>query len=271
MRSYFSFVLLAGLSAWAQSATTEQRAARVQELGRETVIRNEDDAKRLTREKAEANLAEICSIVREQVLESLNEGANAEQLLSAMQAVLGPKPYFSSGPVVYFADLNGVKTVVTGYDWGYGGPISPDVRVTIEGYRNVGFDYELAAEASPIFYETGQIFDNESLNLAQVDSPRSNEMWLLARGAVVGASAHRERMRIYSFDGYAFHKLWTSGDRYVEKPTVDLTQDSVAIESEGLAGQRYLDVLHLTDGGVVASSPVPVQPVPPPPDATLKK
>ena len=262
-RSLFSPVLMVLFASglWGQSsqrpvgAVELARAAEVKKLGEEITAHSVEDAKRLTKESFEAHFSEIRSIVDQEILDALNRDDRPESVLEAMRTVMGGKSAFGQGPFAYAANLNGVKTFVAGFDYGYGLAI-PTVKVVIDGYRKVGTSYEKAADTDAELNGCGLI-------LEPLNSPRLNETWFLAHGYVVGASGQWQLMRMYSFDGYAFQQVWSAGHTQMETPVVEIGKDTVTITYNRARdyGHRLRLMLHLTFGGVIESAtPLPANP-----------
>ena len=223
----------------ASGDVTSQRAERVKSLLNEIVIQRDGDFERITEEYAESHISEIRSIIQEHVLEALNRSDKPDGVRRALKDVRGAlEPSY-----VYFADLKGVTTVVAAFELRWGGAL-PDRRGILLGYRKTGLAYELAAEAS-VEYD---------LTLEKLNSPRENEMWLLAWGGIKYIFGHIEQVVLYSFDGYQFKALWVGGGQNAE---VKIMRDEVTVDymvsrnpynlTEG--ARMFRDTVRLTSGG----------------------
>ena len=212
-----------------------------------------DGSRVVARDYAEARLSEARRIVQEQVLETLGQSENPEDVHEAVKAILPERTNINKNagrPFVYSSNLKGVKTFVVGYDWAYGPTAIPGVEVVIDGFRKTGLAYELAAE-------TDGRLEGCALTLDRLDSPRTNEAWFLAHASIVGASHYVERIRILSFDGYQFKQLWTSiGEPWME-PAIKITREAVTIDYCGYSGAcepKFQETILLTSGGPVGST-----------------
>jgi hypothetical protein len=255
MRGYLTIaqtlLIAALLSGQVEGTVRLERAARIKRLSEEIWSRTAEDGDRVTKAYAAAHLSEIRQIIREQVVETLQTSEDPEVVRQAVRAILPTEPWANGGLVfVNSSALQGVKTFVLGYDWEYGGLGIPNKKVMIDGYRKAGLSYELAAE-------TGDALNGCTLELIQLDSPRLNEMWLLAHAKVRGASAIVEYMRIYSFDGYQFKELWAPPWEPRKEPTFKITKDAVTISYCPYIMECrpfYQDAILLTNGGLVVST-----------------
>ena len=161
-----------------QSTAQLLRIQRIKRLTDEIWIRTPGDSKRVTKEYVEERLSQMRKVVQDQVLEMLNHSERIEDLRESVTALFKEADLWhdSGRPIVYAADLQGLRAIVVGYSWAYGTRGIPSSRVFIDGYRKTGQTYELAAE-------TGEsLGDCCALALDRLDSPRLNEAWFLAHG-----------------------------------------------------------------------------------------
>jgi hypothetical protein len=230
-----------------------QRIQRVRTLLRELTPTNNDEYRRITPAFREDHLGEIRNLVQSGILESLKTSDDAQAIGKVLQSYIDSNE-LGSGQFIYHYQLGGIKAIVIGYAVRFGGAAISSVRVIIDGYRNTGSGYELAAE-------TGQALEDCTLKMAQLVSPRPNEAWFLAHGQVqYGGSVYKEVIRIYSFDGYKFDDMWAP-EAPKENPKFEISKDSVVVTYDGpnlgnLGFHQPVleDTVHLTANGAVVTT-----------------
>lgn len=177
----------------------------IRALQRELAPVNNEEYGRITPDFKESHLTEIRKSIQSEVLAALRVSDDADALgkLSQMlHSQIDPNNHFQEDSMVaHRVGIGGFTGVVVGYPLYYGSGVFPTTRVVIDGYRNTGGGYELAAE-------TGIALENCGLVLTQLPSPRPNEAWFLAHGHLYGNQVYHEVARIYAFDGYQFKELW---------------------------------------------------------------
>jgi hypothetical protein len=247
MRAALAAPLLLGAALCRAQGSAQDRANQFKELAAEMHHEPGDPAPAiLTQKKFDDLLSRMRGIVQEEVLDTLNRTDKPEDARAAVRSLLGEDPYRNKElPYVYSSNLQGLKVVVVGYY------ITPDSgpEVMIDGFRKAGLTYELAAE-------TGGSLSLCILRLDQLDSPRSNEAWFLARGPVVMASRAVEKLSIYSFDGYEFKGLWNAAGVW-RRPEIKITQDTITVvhyDDNDTEQPVYKDTIRLTTGGLVVST-----------------
>jgi hypothetical protein len=93
-----------------------------------------------------------------------------------------------------------------------------------------------------------------------LDSPISNEVWLLVAGQVAGFMGNLERARVFAFDGYSSREVWAPEDRQNMRITVKGDRLSAAFlgpKVDRFGGDRQdgmVEELQLTPAGVITTS-----------------
>jgi hypothetical protein len=235
------------------SPADAQRIQHVNMLLRELTPQNNEEYTKITPVFKKSHLDEVRQVVQAGVLGALSKGDDPEAVGQVLRSYVD-SDRLGSGEFVYRNEVAGVKTVVVGYAVYFGSVAISSVRVAIDGYRNAGSVYELAAE-------TGQALENCALQMAQLQSPRPGETWFLAHGQVqYGGATYKEMIRIYSFDGYQFKEIWAP-EAAREHPRLEISKDSVQVTYDGpnlaRVGFRMLrleDTVHLTESGPVVTT-----------------
>jgi hypothetical protein len=171
-------------------------------------------------------------------LEDVQNGVKA--LFDGIRPGGNPIPVF-----IHFADLKGVKTFVVGFGVRYG---TFDAKVFLQGFPKTGLAYEFAVESG----ESMKTCDLQFLD--KLNSPRENEIWLLAHGGASDVMRYVEVIVLYSFDGYGFKELWSGS---AVNPEYKFTDDGFTVTSVHKDGDTVVtgrDRVRFTSGGPVVST-----------------
>jgi len=262
MLKYVFISAAIALTATAQSQpATSKIVARSQlatRLWQEIQVSRPADANRVTPDYAETHIKQLRATIAEQMVDALNSDDTPARIKEGLNAVTGGMRRGPDGPTetfAYSADLHGVKAVIIGFNIRYGGAGLGSAKAILQGYRKIGLSYELVVEEEALV--------DCGLVMAQINSPRQNEIWLLAHGQVSWYMGDMERIQLYTFDGYEFKMLWAAPVSRIN-PEYKFTGDSITVTSEDRSPEhppvppfgypKIQDTVLLNDGGPVAST-----------------
>src|SRR4030095_10641405 len=147
--------------------------------------------------------------------------ATSSDVEGRLRAVLAdhiPNPEFGDEAFARVKDLRGGRSLVVAYT--VTRPPHHNLA-TIRGYRSVQGRFELVTA-------TGGDFADFNMFKAEIPSPISDELWLLAWGQNHTSNGAVIRFRAYSFDGGTFKTLWSPEEFF--DATVTVTDRGFLIE-----------------------------------------
>jgi hypothetical protein len=205
--------------------------------------------------ETEDRVLNLRNLIREEILSRLNSGSEKPaDLYLQIRPILEDRPDRPVGVVA--RRLNGVDAIVIGYSLLFGSSGLPSAATFVEGFRKEGAQYFFADGV-------GDKLAVAHVQINELHSPWSSELWLLTHGQQTGVMQYHERIAIYSFDGFRFKTLWTSREPK-KAPEFEIAKAFVKVTYElepPEFGPRQVEQLDLTPGGIIENAPLPQHPI----------
>jgi hypothetical protein len=97
--------------------------------------------------------------------------------------------------------------------------------------------------------------DYVNLEVKELHSPKSDEIWLLVSGQMIGANGPNIRMRVFAYDGRKFRAVWMPANQWGEF-TTRVTQDGFTVDGDYYrSSQHRHEAYHLAPDGLYLRRP----------------
>lgn len=177
---------------------------------------------------------------------ALKASEGSEQIQARLRTILAdhkPNPEYGDLPFARVADLRNGRSLVVAYTLVRG---PHDDSATIRGYRWTLNRFEPVGT-------TGEDFAGYNMFKAELRSPFTGELWLLAWGQAQTYNGKKVRFRVYAFDGQDFRTVWHLEDMF--NAALRITDSGFVIDHE----ERYPpyeihDEYRLTVNGPIKSN-----------------
>ncbi len=247
------FVLLGILMQPLQSPSPPSGEA----VSRSTKIRKELLSTHSGTDPAITNAAErqrrfstLASLVRGEMLRQLQAGIRTpEDLLAALLPLC--RTDWEEPVTVLHKEQAGADVFFVAYSIVWGPSALPHAKAILDAFRYEGGKAEFVATI-------GDNLDDTLVRAQLLQSPLSNQIWLLVHGQQTGVMQYTEKARILAFDGAAFTEIWAPPP--MGSPVYTINGPRVQITYEALpqrVNRGVVQTLLLTPSGVLEIEPLP--------------